>query len=215
MKNSLKNYCTIYIVRHGQTNWNLRKTIQGHQDIPLNKTGIRQAQQAAARLKKIKFDAAYSSDLVRAKQTAAIIALEHQLAVKTNQALRERAFGKLEGKTGSQYREELKDLLEKYESLTDKEKFKFQFPFGIETLESVMSRFIGFLRKIAIAHARQNVLVATHGGVMRHFLIHLGFATMSQLPHSTISNLAHIKLLCDGVDFFVKETYGVNLKNES
>lgn len=67
-------YCTIYLVRHGETDNNKNNIIQGSVvDMALNKKGEKQAQQGAARLKKIPFTAAFSSDLVRAKQTAEII----------------------------------------------------------------------------------------------------------------------------------------------
>ncbi|MEA3355197.1 MAG: histidine phosphatase family protein [Patescibacteria group bacterium] len=213
-KLDLKKYCTIYLVRHGQTDWNLKKKMQGHKDIPLNKNGIKQAQQAAKRLAKIKFDEAFSSDLSRAKQTAEIIALEHKLTIQTSKALRERSFGDFQGKTGVQYRQALKTTLDKYESLTDKEKLKFKMPYKIENWEKVMVRFISFLRKIAISYPQKTVLVASHGGLIRHFLIKLGFAENNQLPWGSVENLATIKLLSDGVDFFVKETWGVH-KNES
>ncbi len=210
-----KKYCSLYIVRHGQTDWNVKKRIQGHQDIDLNQTGKDQAKKAAKRFKGIKFEAIFSSDLLRAKKTTKIIALEHNLAVKTTKALRERAFGRFEGKTGGQFREELREILAEYNQLTDKQKFSFKFPSGIENYQSVMARVITFLREISVAYPNKNALIGTHGGVMRHLLIHLGYASTTQLPPHSINNLAHIKLLSDGVDFFVKETHGVNLKNES
>ena len=85
-----KKTCTIYLVRHGETDNNVNDIIQGQmKGISLNTTGKDQAKLAALKLKKIKFDAIYSSDLLRAKQTAQIINLEHNLAIKTHKALRE------------------------------------------------------------------------------------------------------------------------------
>lgn len=71
-----EEYCTLYIVRHGQTDWNVRKIIQGHSDIPLNTEGQEQARVLAESLKNVHFDKIISSDLVRAKRTAEIVALE-------------------------------------------------------------------------------------------------------------------------------------------
>jgi len=89
----------IILVRHGQTLWNNIGKYQGHTDVPLSKTGIEQASKVAKRLKNDKITAIYSSDLKRAKQTAEIIALEHNLPVITNTRFREINFGVWEGKT--------------------------------------------------------------------------------------------------------------------
>jgi broad specificity phosphatase PhoE len=80
MKNNTMT--TFYLVRHGETDWNKQRIIQGQEDIPLNETGIQQAENAAKLMKSIPFDLAYSSDLMRAKRTTEIIALEHNLAVE-------------------------------------------------------------------------------------------------------------------------------------
>ena len=209
-----KKTCTIYLVRHGQTNWNVKKIFQGHKNTSLNKVGESQAKKAANRFKKVKFDAVFSSDLLRCKRTAELIALEHRLAVKTHQALRERFYGKYEGKKVSIFLEELKDLLAEYENLPDKDKFDFPMPFNIETWGQVISRFITFLREVSIAYPGKKVLIVSHGGPIKYFLIKIGYASSKKLGWGAITNTSHVKLLSDGVDFFVKKTWGVN-KHES
>src|SRR3990167_4625255 len=97
-----ERYCTIYVVRHGESEWNVKGLIQGQSDSPLTQSGERQAFLLAKELKNIKFGAVFSSDLVRAKRTADMIALERSLAIQTSKALIERNFGKLEGKSGKQ-----------------------------------------------------------------------------------------------------------------
>src|SRR3990172_8408752 len=91
------NYTTIYIVRHGETEWNIKGVMQGHSDSPLTKTGEKQAHQIAEELKEIHFDEIFSSDALRAKRTAEIIALERKMAVQAKTALRERNYGEFEG----------------------------------------------------------------------------------------------------------------------
>lgn len=200
------NLCTIYLVRHGQTEWNIKGLIQGHTDSPLTLEGQKQASSLAKEFKTRKFDAVFSSDLLRAKRTAEIIALEHRLIVETTKALRERRFGKLEGRL----HEELKILKE----LMEKAQLSGYRTLGIETDDEMISRLITFLREIAVAYLGKTVLVVSHGGMMRNLLVHLGLSTYDKLPHKSVANTAYIKLTSDGVDFFVKETKGVNLKNE-
>lgn len=210
MEDKLKNYCTIYIIRHGETEWNVKKIIQGHKDSRLTKNGKSQAIQALKRLKHIKFDAIFSSDLGRAKQTAEILNLERKLAITTTKALRERHMRKYEGQNIVKLRTTLKEIFKKFDKLSDKEKFKFEFPDNIESIGKTITRFITYLREIAVAYPGKTILIVTHGGNIRTLLIHLGFGTYDQLPPYSIGNLANIKLLCDGVDFFIKETHGIN-----
>ncbi|KAF7778559.1 hypothetical protein Agabi119p4_2904 [Agaricus bisporus var. burnettii] len=88
----------VYLVRHGETDGNRNKIIQGQLDIPLNKIGLEQAARVADVLRVIKFDVALSSDLSRAKETAAAILREQPgLALQEQEDLRERFMGDLEG----------------------------------------------------------------------------------------------------------------------
>jgi broad specificity phosphatase PhoE len=200
-----KNYCTFYIVRHGETDWNVKQIMQGQRDSSLTTKGLKQAKQAAKQLKKIKFHAIFSSDLLRAKRTAEIIALEHQLIVKTKKALRERFLGKFEGKKVIEYQKTIKQTLKKlgqvnFDSL------------GIESPDAMIARFFGFIRQIAIAHPRKNILIITHAAVIRHALIHLGVVTYDQLPKDSIENAACLTLQSDGSEFIIKQIQGVRIR---
>lgn len=205
----MQKSATLYIVRHGQTDWNVVRRVQGQTDIPLNSTGEEQAKKTAELFKDIHFDAAFSSDLLRAKRTAEIIAIEKDLALKTSQALRERNFGPVEGILV----EELKEMEKEIEKLPDYERFRYKSHPDIENDEELMSRFITFLREISVAYAGKTVLIVGHGSVIRTFLIHVGVGTYQTLGHGTIENTAYIKLLSDGVDFEVKEMKGIHLSN--
>lgn len=195
------NLCEIYVVRHGLTDWNRERKLQGQTDIPLNKEGEEQAEVMRERLSQIKFDKVYSSDLLRAKRTAEIIALEKRLAVETTKLLRERNYGSFEGEkvTG-----ELIDKL--YNSNSDE-----MIQIGMETDESLISRLFTFLREVSISHLGKRVLVVCHGGVMRTLLIHLGEFTKEEKRNVFINNLAFVRLESDGVEFFVKEKEGIEL----
>lgn len=197
-------YCTIYFVRHGQTDWNVKSIIQGHSDIPLNENGVSQAKKIAEKMTNVRFDAVFSSDLLRAKRTAEIIVLEKKLAVKTTEALRERFFGRFEGKDWRQYDREIVTLLKKYRKVGYDSKKAI-----METDSSMISRVITFLREIAVAYPGKTVLMVSHGGLMRTLLIHLGYGTYETLPPGSIGNLGYVKMRSDGVDFFISETSGV------
>lgn len=202
MKNQ---YCTIYVVRHGQTDWNVQSIIQGQSDIPLNDVGVSQAKQLAEKLTHVHFDSVFSSDLMRAKRTAEIIVLEKKLAVETTAALRERHFGRFEGKNWRQHDREIVALLKKYR----KASYAGQKT-DLETDESMTGRVIPFLREASVVYPGKSVLMVSHGGLMRSLLIHLGYATYETMPPGSIDNLGYFKLRCDGVDFFVEETHGIS-----
>ncbi len=200
----MKNFCTLYIVRHGETDWNVCHLVQGQSDIPLNKNGEWQAKEMGKKLRRIHFTAAFSSDLLRTKKTTELIILEKEIAIQTTKVLRERNYGRLEGKSWLTDSQELKLLWEKTYTLTDEQRKKYRLE-KVENNEDLMKRFIPFIRELAIAYPDKNVLIVTHGGLMRAFLNHLGF----MIESGSIKNTAYIKLVSDGVDFFVKETYGV------
>ena len=199
---------TIYIVRHGETEWNIKHLMQGHLDSPLTQAGEQQAKDIALRLKHIHFDEVFSSDLLRAKRTAETIILERKIAIKTTQALRERNYGVFEGKVYDEYNQALQKLLVQYKTRSEQDKV-FYKSHGVETTDQSIARLITFLRELAVSYSGKTILVVSHGGVMRYLLIHLGFGTYKTLPSGSIANTAYIKLASDGVDFFVKETKGI------
>lgn len=202
--------CTIYLVRHVETKWNVSHRLQGHTDSPLTRKGKRQARKLGRLLKDIKFDAVYSSDLLRAKRTAQIIAREKKLAIQTSQALRERHFGKHEGKTFEVFNEEFKEAFRKYyEESSEAERHTFVLDKHVETDDKLVGRFITFLRQIALASQGKTILIVSHGGTIRAFLIHVGFAKTNELRFGAIANTGYIKLVSDGVDFFVQEVTGI------
>jgi broad specificity phosphatase PhoE len=199
------NFCTFYIVRHGETDWNAEHIVQGITDTNLNTQGENQALELANKLKEIVFYKVYSSDLLRAKRTAEIIALEKKLAVETTQALRERRFGKFEGKRTSELKE-IDDIIEKL----DKER-QLSYTHGgeIESDDELLAKLIPFIREIAVASPGQTILLVTHGGVIRALLRHLGLEENLSL---NIPNLSYVKILTDGVEIKIEEMFGIQKK---
>lgn len=202
----MNNLTTFYIVRHGETDWNVQKKLQGQTDIPLNDMGINQAKELAKEIKHIHFDEIISSDLLRARKTAEIIALERDLEVKTTQILRERMYGKMEGMT----RNEMHELYKNWKELTEKEKWGHKIV-NEETLEEASIRFITYLRETAIANPSKNILIVCHGGLMRPFLVKLGYGDFETI--GGFDNCGYIHVESDGVDFFIKNVKGVKEYN--
>lgn len=206
MKNK---YCTLYLIRHGETEWNVKKLIQGHTDSPLTKNGLNQAKKLANEFKNKKIDAIFSSDLTRAKRTAEIIALEKKLAVETSELLRERNFGKYEGQT----LEDLKKLIAKMESVLQGRESHEE----IEDSQKLISRFITYLREIAVAYAGKKIIVVTHGGCLRVLLIHLGVFKEEDLRPGTklLDNSTVLTLKSDGVDFITESLSTAKIQKSS
>lgn len=203
MKND--KYTTFYIVRHGETDWNVQRKIQGHTDVALNENGEIQAKEVAKKFKDIIFDLAFSSDLLRAKRTAEIILLEKKLAIETTKALRERNFGAMEGTSHDVFFKYLNELA----NATHEERLKAKPVEDYENDEEFASRVITFLRETAVANPGKTILIATHGGVFHAILHHLGFFSYKDSNNIRIKNTAHIQLVSDGVEFFLKNQEGL------
>lgn len=213
MKNN--NLCTIYVVRHGESEANAL----GAKGTPfksslefgskLTAKGRAQAKALAQKFKNIKFDAIFSSDYTRTKETAEILRSERKLAILTTEVIRERQFGSWAGKwhlVKYKLHEEIRNIAEE-----DKMKFVFE---DVETEEHLYERFNLFLREIAVAYVGKTVLVTCHGNLMRTLLWKLGWATYHQLPSGSIENTGYYIIESDGAEFFLKETHGINKKEE-
>lgn len=205
----MNDLTTFYIVRHATTTWNEKRLIQGHKDTLLSETGLIEAKELAKKLKDIKFDYVFSSDLLRAQRTAEIIAMEHKLTVKTTKLLRERNFGHLEGVPSGSFKE-WDEILRK---LSHQERYTYKLTDEIESDEEIVNRLLTFLREIAAGSPGKTVLVVSHGGIMRATLIKVGFATYDNMLHGAVKNNGFIKLQTDGSDISIKEVSGIQFTN--
>jgi alpha-ribazole phosphatase/probable phosphoglycerate mutase len=148
---------TILFARHGETDWNVQRRVQGHSDTPLNETGRAQARVLADELAEESIDAVYSSDLLRAHETARIVAEPRGLNVTATRDLRERDFGTWEGLTDD-------EIFARYPEAASS-----RWGDG-ETKEEMAQRVFDALQRIADAHAGGRVLVVSHGGPLRAVL---------------------------------------------
>jgi broad specificity phosphatase PhoE len=203
---------TFYIVRHGQTDWNVAGRIQGHQESQLTDKGRQQAQERAQNFEGITFDAAYASDLSRAKETAEILLEGQGHTLRTSPRLREVSQGSLEGYHRDKAREEFSEIYELWDRSDDHERMKIRKVPGAETGEEAAERFLDQIKAIARDHKNQTVLVVTHGGVMRIFLFKAGLVELSRIEH--IENLGYVVIESDGEQFRLIESTGIKKLNE-
>jgi phosphoserine phosphatase len=157
----------IYLIRHGETEWNERGLFQGTADIPLSERGREQAEALRERLRGVGFDAAYGSPLVRATATAEAVLAGSGVPLRTLPELREISYGLWQGR-GSLPAGRCNPGLEwrwKHDPWT------VRFPGG-ETLEEVRLRAAAALERIVDAHPGETVLVCGHGHLNRVLLIH-------------------------------------------
>jgi probable phosphoglycerate mutase len=152
----------ICLVRHGETDWNAERRLQGHIDVPLNATGLAQARATAANLAEHGFIAVYTSDLQRARQTAAEAARALDLEPQPEPRLRERRYGKFEGLT---YAEAKSRYPEGYQRFHERDP-SYAFGEEGESLEDFAARIRAALETLAERHAGEQILVVTHGGVL-------------------------------------------------
>jgi broad specificity phosphatase PhoE len=172
-----------YLIRHGLTEFNQTKKMQGWMDIELNEVGFMQAEQLANHLVDIPFEYVYASDLKRAYQTAeAYSRISHQHIIK-DEMLREINLGDWEGKTWSEVEVLYKDILsdphiKKHEhSVHGGESF-------IEFQERVVKHFMSLIKK----HKDEDVIIFTHGGNIRMLLLHLYKTHLEEYSDLTIDN---------------------------
>lgn len=152
----------LYIIRHGETEWNINERMQGVKDSPLTVRGLGQAEDLARRLSSVKIDKIYSSDLGRARKTAEKIAELQDTKIILRKELRERSFGNLEGKSILDIKEENSSI---YEMKTDDD-FNFRAPEG-ESLKDIKPRLEKFLAEILEKDKQKKVVLVTHNGTKR------------------------------------------------
>jgi broad specificity phosphatase PhoE len=150
----------ILVARHGQSDWNAERRWQGHADRPLTTKGREQARALAARLAHIELDAVYSSDLKRARDTAAVVAESQELEVRTVPELREVDVGSWSGLTRPEAEERFPEGFARWQQ---------GYPGWEdgESYEAMTERVIATVKDIAARHLDERVLIVSHGGPIR------------------------------------------------
>ncbi|TCS95050.1 histidine phosphatase family protein [Hazenella coriacea] len=156
----------ITLIRHGETKWNKELRVQGHQNVPLSEHGIQQADRLGQYLKDQQKQSGYlySSDLLRARQTAERIASRHQLQVQTSHHLRERYCGEWEGRTV----EELKQVYPDFDDIRLN-----GGKYGVESIEQMKERMQKFVLEIIEKHPGEPIWIVSHGMSLSSLLTEL------------------------------------------
>lgn len=154
----------LYIMRHGETDWNVRRLFQGHSDIPLNENGIALAEVTAHALREIPFDLAFTSPLRRARQTAELILQGRNIPLIEEPKLIEIAFGVYEGCSGlpsPQNPEPDHNLLRFIQDPAH-----YLAPEGGESIEGLCMRMSAYLNGLLRRRELwdKTILLSTHGG---------------------------------------------------
>ena len=158
----------LFIVRHGETPWNAQERLQGHADIDLSEKGRQQAVAVARRLADIPIDAAYCSDLARARHTAEIALEERDVPLQATKGLRERFYGVFEGLTVEERQAQFPN---EFDASLVKD-LDFAAPGG-ESVRGMLNRMTPVMSEIKERHLDETVLIVGHGGSLRSAIVAL------------------------------------------
>lgn len=185
-----------YIIRHGETDWNVEKRKQGQKDILLNNTGKSQAIKLAENLNHIFFDVGFSSDLQRAFETACIVANKRIPTIQQDKRLRERCFGQWEGRLWSEFSNA--PLAERKD---------------VESDEAIVQRVFAFLHETQEKYKGQTVLIVTHGDVVRNIVASV-LKLKCDLCDIQTANTSYLKLSYVNGNWSIQELQGIELPPE-
>lgn len=194
---------TVYLIRHGETDWNVNGRWQGHTDVPLNDVGRKQAELLAQRLRDegVRFDAIYSSDLTRAYQTAWQVGAAVRVAVQLLPPLREIDLGSWGGLTSAQIRERYPVEFALIEQGQDIPRG------GGETIAGMGRRVVAAVEAMIAQHPGETLALVTHGGPVRALLTRANFQGDGIDKFHHIGNTSITIVRCDGPHW---ETVTVN-----
>ena len=151
----------LYVVRHGETIWNVEKRVQGITDIPLTEKGKKEAEELQELISTLNIDVVISSPLDRARETAKIL-IDSKLPINTDDRIKERDWGMNEGALISEV-----DRWDCWDVILNT---KVQ---NIECIQDFMDRVSNFIEEIKAKYKDENVLIVTHSAVSRviHYLL--------------------------------------------
>lgn len=197
----------LVLIRHGESQWNLENRFTGWVDVPLSDRGRKEARRAGELIKSIRFDRAFTSALIRAHETLAIILETIGLTgipIEKDKALNERHYGSLQGlsktETAKKYGEEQVHVWRRsYDVPPPRDKTELN-PDGIsESLKDTAARTIPYFTKTILPCMRrdENVLVVAHGNSLRSIVMDLDRLTREQVLELNLATAAPIVYTMD------------------
>ena len=156
----------IYLLRHGETTWNVERRYQGTLDSPLSETGRQQTSRTSDALRSAPLRAVYSSPLRRALETAAVIASPHGLPVRTHDGLSEIRVGEWEGLTVAEIETRYGESVRQWYDTPHLARIP-----GGETIEEMRERAAAAVDEIRRRHEGETVAAVAHGGVNKTILL--------------------------------------------
>lgn len=187
----------IWLVRHGETDWNTQSRIQGSTDIALNEVGKEQARRIADYFAEHALEAIYSSPLQRAMQTASPLASQLGLAIQGVEGLMERNFGDFQGKTLDELATENPSAFAKWQA-----RDTAFVPVGGESIQQFYRRVTSSLEAVIRMSLGKTVAIFTHGGVLDMVYRHANGLDLAQPRSWPIDNasIQHLAASLKGIE---------------
>ncbi len=193
----------IYITRHGETQWNRERRLQGRKDSNLTDLGQNQAKKLSKRLKDIKFNAVYSSSSERTLQTAKLICNKKEASIIPCEELMEIALGKWEGMSIEEIDKQYKEDFDHF----------WNFPHLYnrvegETFFDAQKRVVNFLHTLTDKHQDESILIVTHGVIVKLLMAYVQEIKMEHLWEGPRIEQTSLSILNHHNDGFILELYG-------
>jgi len=157
----------IILIRHGETEWNSQKRMQGHSNSDLSEVGMGQIQALGELMKNVSFDHIYSSDSLRTRQTAEAITQYSGHTLQFDQRIREKNLGVFEGLTSTEAKERHPEIYRLFKTAGA----NYVIDEG-ESTQQLLERALEFIEEIRLRHPQERVVMVTHGGVVRVLMKH-------------------------------------------
>lgn len=175
----------LFLIRHGQSEWNQKSIVQGQKDTKLSHLGKKQAEKLGIRFSNEKIDYIYSSDLSRAFNTAKIIADKINMTVIVDKSIREINFGSWEGLTIEEIKSKYKEDYILWKQNPDKLQVQ-----GGESLEVLQKRSLDFIHELLNKHKGKNIAIVSHTATLKVLILGLLGIPLSNYKNLALNNVS-------------------------
>lgn len=201
---------TLYLVRHGEAEGNLLGLFLGSSDdtkhAALTQKGEKQAAMRSLDLRDIHFDAIYSSNLIRTRQTAEILRGHRNIEIHVEPLFIERTWGNFELHPRKEVQRQHKDLFKKYDAMDFEGQWTYVFDGSVESYDEVYKRFEKGVNKVVSENPGKTILIVTHSAVIRSFLTKIDRKYFLR----EVDYVAMAKVITENGRYKILETKGIN-----